>query len=196
MHSVEAEMAVDTLRRLADRAPSDLPDGHYDEVDRALFDGRVDAAGAWPGAWGAIRSSPGAADLEPFPYPAGSTRRVTYSGCHAWAIPTTCGNVDGAVKLVHTLLGHAAQALDARGGNICAHEGALQEVQPVDERDRRRLDITRRTIAESMITYPTLGRFPEIEDAGWSTIRDVLRGAADVEDALRSLQETAERVLR
>ena len=27
-----------------------------------------------------------------------------------------------------------------------------------------------------MITYPPLVRFPEIEDAGWSAIRDALRG--------------------
>lgn len=195
MRTAEAELAVDTLRRLAARAPRDLPDWHYDEVDRALLDGRVDAAGAWPGAWGAIRSTPVSSDLEPFPYPAGPLRRVSYSGCHAWAIPTTCGDVDGAVQLVETLLAEDGQALDARGGNICAHEAALRKVEPVDDVDRRRLEVTRRTIAESMITYPSLSRFPEIEDAGWSAIRDVLRGTRETAEALRSLQETAERVL-
>ncbi|MDZ4825437.1 MAG: ABC transporter substrate-binding protein, partial [Actinomycetota bacterium] len=40
----EAEHAVATLCALAARAPADLVDWHYDDVDTALLDGRVDAA--------------------------------------------------------------------------------------------------------------------------------------------------------
>ena len=38
-------------------APADLPDWHYDQVDRALLDGRVDCAAAWPGGYDAIAQS-------------------------------------------------------------------------------------------------------------------------------------------
>ena len=195
MATPEAEWAVDALCRLAARAPADLPDWHYDGVDAALLDGRVDMAAAWPGGWGAIRDSEHAADLAPYPYPAGTDRRVSYSGCHAWGIPTTCADLDGALALVTDLLGADAQALDAAGGNMCAHVGALAAVEPENATDARRLEITRATIDAAMITYPPLVRFPEIEDAGWSAIRDAIVGRADARTATVEIQRAAEAVL-
>ncbi|MGZ4678201.1 MAG: ABC transporter substrate-binding protein [Acidimicrobiia bacterium] len=195
MATPEAQWAITTLRRLAARAPADLPDWHYDGVDAALLDGRLDAAAAWPGAWGAIRSSAYATALRPYPYPAGSVRRVSYSGCHAWGIPTTAGDVAGAVELVTELLGADAQRLDAAGGNMCAHVEALAGVEPTDATDRRRLEITRSTIDDAMITYPALARFPEIEDAGWSAIRDALLGRSTPSLAAAEIQAAAAAVL-
>ena len=195
MATPEAEWAIDALCRLAARAPSDLPAWHYDGVDAALLDGRVDAAAAWPGGWGAIRASEHAATLRPFPYPAGSARRVSYSGCHAWGIPTTCGDLDRAVALVTDLLGAEAQTLDASGGTMCAHIDALAAVVPVDDTDRRRLEITRATIDEAMITYPPLARFPEVEDAGWSAIHAALTGRCSSRAAASDIQAAAAAVL-
>jgi multiple sugar transport system substrate-binding protein len=190
-----AEHAIATLCRLAARAPGDLVDWHYDQVDAALLDGRVDAAAAWPGAWGAIRASVNAEQLVPHLYPAGRERRVSYAGCHAWAIPHSCADVDGAVALVTRLLGAELQAVDAAGGNMCAHRDALAQVEPANAVDRQRLDITRRTIDDAMITYPPLARFPEIEDAGWTAIRDAIRGVLSPAAAAREIQAVAERVL-
>ena len=195
MATPDAEHAIETLCRLAARAPADLVDWHYDEVDAALLDGRVDAAAAWPGGWGAIRNSPLADRLVPHLYPAGPTRRVSYAGCHAWAIPRTCADLDGAVTLLHRLLGAELQALDAAGGSMCAHRGALAAVEPQGDVDRRRLEITRHMIDDAMITYPPLVRFPEIEDAGWSAIRDALRGLHSPAAAARAIQSAAEHVL-
>ncbi len=191
----EAEQAIELLCRLAARAPGNLVDWHYDQVDAALLDGRVDAAAAWPGAWASIRAAPIANRLMPHLYPAGPARRVSYAGCHAWAIPKTCGDLDGAVAFVARLLGTELQAADAAGGNMCAHRDALARVAPVNQTDRQRLDITRRTIDEAMITYPPLARFPEIEDAGWSSIRDALRGLLSPAQAAREIQSAAEAVL-
>ena len=195
MATPEAEHAVDTLCRLAARAPGDLVDWHYDQVDAALLEGRVDAAAAWPGAWGAIRASSIADRLRPHLYPAGPARRVSYAGCHAWGIPQTCGDLDGAVALVEQLLGLELQSVDAAGGNMCAHRDALARVVPANDLDRQRLEITRRTIEEAMITYPPLARFPEVEDAGWAAIRDALRGEQTPAAAARAIQAAAEAVL-
>jgi multiple sugar transport system substrate-binding protein len=195
MDTPEAEWAVEALCRLAARAPADLPEWHYDGVDRALLDGRVDAAAAWPGGWGAIRTSSMAAHLAPFPYPAGATRRVSYSGCHGWAVPTTCGDIDAAVALVTELAGHDAQAADAAGGSMCAHLDALAAVRPENATDRRRLEITRATIDDAMITYPPLARFPEVEDAGWSAIRCALTGKSSPRETVRDIQRVATSVL-
>ena len=195
MDTFAAVDAIDQLIRLAQRAPRDLADWHYDDVDRALLDGRVDAAAAWPGAWGAISRSPLADRLAPHLYPAGTHHRVSYSGCHGWAIPRTARNLDAALELLHQLVGYDAQALDAGGGTICAHREALAALIPVDDTDRSRLEITRLTIDEAMITYPPLAVFPAIEDAGWSAIHNALEGTISATEAAARIQDAAEAVL-
>ncbi|HUO48593.1 MAG TPA: extracellular solute-binding protein [Acidimicrobiales bacterium] len=190
-----SEEAVDTLVALARRAPPDLPSWHYDQVDEALLSGRIDAAGCWPGAWGAIRDAAVGGLLEPHPYPSGPARWVTYAGCHAWAVPRTCGDLPGALALLERLVGFEAQALDASGGNVCAHTGALEAVEPENELDARRLAVTRQTIESAMITYPPSARFPDVEDAGWSALRDALIGTCTAEVAVRRMQLAAEAVM-
>jgi multiple sugar transport system substrate-binding protein len=197
--AIDSDVAVDAvelLRTLAARAPGDLVEWHYDDVDRALLDGRVDAAAAWPGAWGPISRSALADRLVPHLYPSGSVRRVSYSGCHAWAIPRTATDLDGALELLHLLAGESAQARDAAGGNICANVAAFATVRPTSALDEQRLDITRRTIDEAMITYPALTHFPEIEDSGWQAIRFALRGDTSASDAVRRVQADAENAIR
>jgi multiple sugar transport system substrate-binding protein len=187
-----ARWAVDALCRLAARAPDDLPSWHYDEVDAALLDGRVDAAAAWPGGFGAIRRAIAAGrPLTPHPYPGG----VSYAGCHSWAIPTTCGDPDGARALVERLTGAEAGALDASGGNVPANLEALAGVEPVDAIDALRLEITRATIAGGMLTYPPLERFPAVEDAGWQAINEALRGVRPAADVPALVQRAAEAAL-
>ena len=193
--SPEAVAAVERLCALAANAPDDLPTWHYDQVDAALLDGRIDAAGVWPGGWGPIRDRGLAGRLTPHPYPAGPQRRVSYSGCHAWAIPTTCADVPAATALVQGLVSHEAGRLDAAGGNVCAHVEAFAEVEPADAIDAQRLRITADTIASAMITYPPHPRFPELEDAGWGAINAALRGERSAADAVRDIQAVADRVM-
>jgi len=183
--SDDAVWAVEVLCALAARAPSDLPDWHYDDVDAALLAGRVDAAGAWPGGYGAIRSS--SRRLLPHRYPGGTS----YAGCHSWAIPRTCGDVDGARALLERLAGVELAALDAAGGTVPANVDAFAAVAPDDEIDERRLAITRETIATGMITYPPLERFPAIEDAGWQAINEALRGIAAPAEVPNRVQAAA-----
>jgi multiple sugar transport system substrate-binding protein len=192
IESDEAVWAVEVLCRLAARAPADLPTWHYDQVDAALLDGRVEAAAAWPGGFGSIRRARDAGrPLEPHPYPGG----VSYAGVHSWAVPTTCGDLDGAVELVQRLASREVAALDATGGNVPAHVGAFAAVEPVDEVDARRLDITRRTIAGGMLTYPPLERFPLVEDAGWQAINEALRGVRGPDEVPALVQRAAEEAI-
>jgi multiple sugar transport system substrate-binding protein len=183
--SDEAVRAVEILCELARRAPDDLPDWHYDQVDAALLDGRVDAAAAWPGGYGPIRDSGG--PLRPYPYIGG----ISYAGVHSWAVPATCADVDGANALIAKLTSFDAARLDASGGNVPAHEKAFAAVDPHDEIDAQRLAITRDTIANAMITYPALERFPEVEDAGWQSINAALRGELSAADAVRATRSAA-----
>lgn len=189
MDTPEARWAVETLCTLAARAPADLPDWHYDEVDAALLAGRIDAAAAWPGGYRAIAES-GLA-MSPHPYPGG----ISYAGCHSWAIPHTCGNLDGAIAFVQDLIGYGSAALDASSGTVPAHVEAFADVQPDDEIDARRLAITRQTIATGMITYPPLERFPAVEDAGWQAINEALRGERSPAEVPALIQAAADAVL-
>lgn len=193
--SAHAEWAIEVLCRLAARAPEDLPSWHYDEVDAALLAGRVDVAGAWPGAWTQIQPAADAGQLVAHRYPAGADRRVTYAGCHAWAIPRTCGDLPGAIELIERLIGAEAQAVDALGGSVCAHQGALAAVAATSAADARRLELTREMIDTAMITYPPLARFPEVEDAGWAAINAALQGQLTPREAADAMQATAETVL-
>jgi multiple sugar transport system substrate-binding protein len=192
----EAERAVETLHQLAARAPSDLPDWHYDQVDAALVSGRVAMAAAWPGGYGALRGSPHYERLSAHPYPAGPRGRFSYAGVHAWAIPTTCGDVAGALELLHLVAGPEAARLEAASGGVPAHLATFAAARPHDDKDARRLELTRAAIAEQMITYPPRAEFPAIEDAGWHSIREALRGALGARAAVERIQAEAERILR
>ena len=195
MESPEAEYAIEMLCGLASRAPADLQTWHYDQVDRALLDGRIDAAGVWPGGWGAIRDHSLVNRFTPHPYPAGPSRWVSYAGCHAWAIPTTCGDLPGAMNLLRLLTSAEANALDAQGGNVCANLDAFAALEPVNDTDRQRMAITVATIESAMITYPQHPRFPEVEDAGWQSINDAIRAMRSPRSAAREMQRRAQAVL-
>ncbi|MDX2167612.1 MAG: hypothetical protein SF182_11135 [Deltaproteobacteria bacterium] len=193
--SPTARAAIELLVELAHRVP-DLPAWHYDQVDDALGSGRLALAAAWPGATQALYDSAAGPDLEPHPYLAGPQGLRSYAGCHAWAIPRSCADLDGAVGLVERLCSAEANQLEAASGAVCAHVEVFAAVQPRDERESRRLAITRQTIADGMITYPPLARFPAVEDAGWGAIHAALRGALDSDAALARMQAAAEAALR
>jgi len=193
--TTEGRSAVDTLITLARHAPRALPDWHYDQVDAALGTGQVALAAAWPGATASLRAAEHGAHLEPHPYLAGPLGLRSYAGCHSWAIPTTCGDLDGARRLVERLCSAEANGLEAASGAVCAHVDVFAAVRGRDDLDARRLAITRRTIADGMVTYPPLVRFPEVEDAGWGALQRAVRGEIDADAALAEMQRAAERVL-
>lgn len=195
MDGPEAIDAIEMLCRLAACAPRDLANWHYDQVDRALLEGRLDAAAAWPGGYGPIRSSNLAHLLAPAPYPAGSQRWASYAGCHSWAIPTTCADPAAAADLIAWLVSEEAACHDAGGGSIPSRVSALEGIEPADGTDRTRLEITLRTIEEAMITYPPLVRFPAVEDAGWQAIHDALVGRLTPAEAARAVQAAAAEAL-
>ncbi len=195
LESAAARAAVDLLVRLAKNAPADLCDWHYDQVDAALGSGGVALAAAWPGGTRALLASKARADLEPHPYLSGPLGLRSYAGCHAWAIPRTCSDLDGALRLLERLSSADAHALEAESGAVCARADVFGALQGGDARDERRLAITRDTVAHGMLTYPPLARFPEVEDAGWGALQRALRGEIDARTALAEMQAAAERVL-
>ena len=191
MDAPGAEAAAARLVELAAHAPGDLPTWHYDQVDAALWDGRVAMAAAWPGGAGPLRSSPLYDRLAPAPYPAGPVRRVSYAGCHSWAIPRSSKDRDAAAALVERLCSYDAGAVEAAHGSVCARTDAFADTEPVDPTDETRLALTRQAVEEQMITYPPHPRFPEVEDAGWRALHDALAGTVSARDAVSRIQAAA-----
>lgn len=187
-----AEDAVARLQRLAAHAPVELPSWHYDDVDDALLDGLVAMAAAWPGGYDRIRRSERYGTLAPARYPGGRS----YSGCHAWAIPTTCGDIPGAVALLERLTSVEVGRAETSAGGIPANIAALAEHEPVDAVDECRLEVTIATIADGMLTYPPLERFDEVEEVAWGALHDALRGLRTPSDAVTAMQRSAEEILR
>lgn len=186
-----ATSALATIRSLGRRCPTGpggIASWHYDALDDALGAGMVDCAPAWPSATSALRSSAAGQFLLPALYPAGPQRRVSYSGCHGWAIPTTCGDLDGAVALVERLCSPEFHRLEASLGGIPARTDVLEALVPLDAVDAQRLAVTRATIAEAMITYPALERFPRLEDNGAAAITAVLTGDMGISAAVTLIQ--------
>ncbi|MGB3409776.1 MAG: hypothetical protein WBA45_01160 [Microthrixaceae bacterium] len=192
-----ATQSLDVIASLGSRCPSGmngLTSWHYDEADAALGAGVVDCSASWPGATRQLRSSPIGDLLRTAPYPSGPQRRVSYSGCHGWAIPRTCGDLDGAVALVERLSSTEFHRIEASVGAIPARSDVLDDLRPVDEVDAERLDVTRRTIAGAMITYPPLERFPTLENDGAAAIGDLLLGRTTIDSCIASISAAHELV--
>lgn len=189
------EEAIAALCRLATRAPAALATWHYDEVDAALARGDLGMAATWPGGFRPLRNAPVYEHLDPHPYLSGPRGLRSYGGCHGWAIPRTCGDIAGARALVEQLSSFEAHALDARAGTVCARVEAFAAVEPVDATDARRLEITRATVTDGLITYPPFPRFPAVEDAAWSSINAALRGELTPAQAAKRMQSSAEDAL-
>jgi len=110
-------------------------------------------------------------------------------------MPRTCGDVPAALDAIRRLSSFEAHALDAESGTVCAHVDAFASVAPLDAVDAARLDIIRATIADGMITYPPLPRFPDIEAAGWSSINAALKRELSPTEAVARIQRSAEATL-
>ncbi|HTN99904.1 MAG TPA: extracellular solute-binding protein [Microthrixaceae bacterium] len=194
--ATESLEAIATLGARCPSGPDGLSSWHYDEVDAALSAGIVDCSAAWPGATTELRSSPVGDRLRPAPYPSGPVRRVSYSGCHGWAIPRTCGDLDAAVALVERLGSAEFQQVEAAVGGIPAHSDMLAAIRPSDDVDAERLDVTRRTIADAMITYPPLERFPTLENNAAASIRDLLLDRTTAGESLATIKRELDLVAR
>ncbi len=168
---------------------------HYDDVDAALGDGRAALGAAWPGATAGLRASVHGDVLRPSAYPAGPTRRVTYAGCHAWAIPRAAAEPAAAAALIGALCGAASARREAASGAVTAHEAVAAEAKGTDAIDQARIDLVRAAIAEQMITYPPHPRFAGFEDGGWRLVASTIFEHAPLEGFVERLGALAQATL-
>lgn len=173
--------------------PPDLDRWYFDEVAAGLRDGRVAMIGDWPGYYGLLVGQVDRDLLEVARYPSGPGGRAVYAGCHAFALPVGGREPAAAQLLLDHLTSPAAAAIDAAAGVVPARlDVAVAGDHPLD---RRRSELLAATIADDLLTFPPLARYPEVEDAAATALAAALFADLDPATALAEAQAAAERAL-
>lgn len=183
--------------------PWEVPDWHYDEVAQCFRDGRAAMCTDWPGSFATYRDPAISKVRDRFGvsiYPVGpSGRRWVYAGGFSYAIPTSCGDRDGALALMRFLLSDQMQYEEARRGAIptksVARARIRAEAQP-GSMEERRLGMLEQTVNESLLIPPKLAEYPLVEDVLWTSLQDGFTGRTSVKEALLKAASTTERILR
>jgi len=197
--------ALGFLRRLygEDRVtPRELPDMRYDEVSRIFLEGRCAMVADWPGGFHRYRDPAQSRVVELFGlalYPVGPTgERWVYSGGHTFAIPTSVHNEEGARALLRFLTSADAQWHEAQ-------HGALPVLKSVQNRlkaetaptslEGQRLQMLEQTVNSHMLLPPRFPKYPEVEEALWTSLQKGITGQQSVDDALHQAAADMEKVL-
>jgi ABC-type glycerol-3-phosphate transport system substrate-binding protein len=191
------EWLVDACRGRTITPPDMVKDSWYfDEVSRAFREGDVAVVGDWPGYYSVLVSRPEMRQrVRVVRYPKGTdgTRHV-YAGCHGWAIPTETADMEASAALLRHLISRETATRDATAGMVpVRHDVAMPADHPLDA---QRAELLRTTVAEDLLTFPPMPRYPDVEDAAAASLRAALLGDCSIAGALDRAQRAAERALR
>jgi multiple sugar transport system substrate-binding protein len=169
---------------------------YFDEVSSAFRQGDVAVVGDWPGYYSLLANRPEMRRrVRVVRYPKGmdGTRHV-YAGCHGWAIPVAAADMEASAALLRHLISRETAMLDAAAGMVpVCHDVAIPAEDPLDA---QRAELLRATVAEDLLTFPPMPRYPDVEDAAATSLREALLGGCSIADALERAQLAAEHALR
>jgi multiple sugar transport system substrate-binding protein len=177
--------------------PAELPDMHYDEVSAYFRKGGCAMVTDWPGYFSLytgdssqVRGRFGIALT-----PAGpSGRRAVYGGCHSFAIPTGCSNMEDSVRLLKYMTSEEIQEIDAENGHVPVRPALLERQRgkaAMQSLEAARWDALEETLNEHVIIPPKFPEYSEAEDRLWMTLRRCIIGELPVE---RAVAEAAEEI--
>lgn len=183
-------------------APPDLPSMRYDEVTELFLEGRCAMVADWPGAYhlyrDPVRSVVGGR-FELALYPTGpSGQRWVYSGGHAFAIPTSVKDEEGAIALLRFFTSAEAQWHEAQQGAIpvlkSIQERLKAETDPAS-REGRRLSLLEQTVSAHMLLPPRFPKYPLVEEALWTSLAQGITGELSVDDALSQAAKEMDKIV-
>lgn len=190
--AVEALTWMVEAHRVHRVTPPDLEDWYFDEVSAGFRSGAVAMVGDWPGYYGLLVAAGLRDVVDVARYPIGPAGRAVYAGCHAYALPASSPHRDDALELLCHLTSPATAALDAAAGMVPARVDVPMPVtHPLDG---RRAELLRATIADDLLTFPSLERYPELEEAAAGALRGALLGRASPAGSLAFAQSMALRL--
>jgi len=195
LNSEGGAWALQLIRKLyrSGAAPVEVANWQYDEAHRFFRDGHAAMICDWPGYYGAYRdavTSRVSNDLGLARMPVGPTGiHKAYAGCHTFALTRHGIKKPGALELLRFLTAPKQQLVEARQGAVPTRPAVLAEIvaeaKGLDGERWRLLDLV---IANDMLIPPRLACYPEIEDTIWRTVRSVMTGEFDADEALDTME--------
>ncbi len=197
--------ALGFLRRLhaEDKvAPPGLPDMRYDAVSDIFLSGNCAMVADWPGSFHRYRDPAESRVVDRFAlalYPVGpSGQRWVYAGGHAFAIPTSVRNEEGARALLKFLTSADAQWHEAQHGALPVLKSVQSRLKAETEPaslEGHRLHLLEQTVSSHMLLPPRFPKYPEVEEALWKSLLKGVTGEWSVDDALHHAASDMEKAL-
>jgi multiple sugar transport system substrate-binding protein len=174
----------------------------YDEVSEVFMTGRCAMVLDWPGAYFRYNDpaqSPvaGRIGLALCPQGPGGQRRA-YSGGHAFAIPTSVGNEEGARALLKYLTSADAQWIEAQRGALPVLKSVqtrLREETDPNSQEGRRLALLEETVTVHALSPPRFAEFPAVEEVVWKSLQKGITGEWSVDDSLHHAARQTEEIM-
>lgn len=183
-------------------APSELPEMRYDEVAGLFLQGRCALVADWPGGFHRYCDPAQSRVVGKFHvalYPTGPAgQRWVYAGGHAFAIPTSVRDEEGAKALLKFLTSADAQWHEAQHGALpvlkSVHNRLRSETGPASL-EGQRLQLLEQTVNSHMLLPPRFPQYPGIEEALWRSLQKGMTGEWSVDDALHHAAAEMESIL-
>jgi multiple sugar transport system substrate-binding protein len=182
--------------------PTELPEMRYDEASGIFLEGRCAMVADWPGGFHRYLNPLESRVRDRFDlalYPAGpSGQRWVYAGGHAFAVPTSVGNEEGAKALLKFLTSADAQWHEARHGALPvlkSVQGRLRAETDPATLEGRRLALLEQTVNAHMLLPPRFSKYPAIEEALWTSLQKGITGEWTIDEALARAAYEMEKIL-
>lgn len=182
--------------------PPELPEMRYDEVSDLFLQGRCAMVADWPGGFYRCRDpvqSKVVGRFELALYPSGPAgQRWVYAGGHAFGIPTSVQDEEGAVALLKFLTSADAQWHEARRGALPVLKIVRSRMKAETDStsmEGRRLALLEQTVNSHMLLPPRFPEYPAVEEALWTSLQKGITGEWSVDDALHHAAAEMEKIL-
>jgi multiple sugar transport system substrate-binding protein len=183
-------------------APPELPEMRYDEVSGIFLEGRCAFVTDWPGGFYRYCDPAKSRVVDRFQvalYPVGPAgQRWVYAGGHAFAIPNSVRDEEGAKALLKFLTSADAQWHEARHGALPAlksvHNRLKAEIDTTSL-EGRRVALLEQTVNNHLLLPPRFAKYPAIEEALWTSLQKGITGELSVDDALSHAAAEMEKIL-
>ncbi len=197
--------ALGFLRRLYAEekvTPPELPEMRYDEVSGVFLEGRCAMVTDWPGGFYRYRDparSRVAGRFRLALYPAGPAgQRWVYAGGHAFAVPTSARDPEGARALLKFLTSADAQWHEAQRGAIPVLKSVRNRLKAETDpasMEGERLALLEHTVNSLMLLPPRFPKYPAIEEALWTSLQKGMTEEWSVEETLEHAAAGMEKIL-
>jgi multiple sugar transport system substrate-binding protein len=197
--------ALGFLRRLyaEDRStPREMPDMRYDEISGLFLEGRLAMVADWPGSFYRYRDAAQSGVRDRFSvalYPLGpQASRWVYAGGHAFAVPKSVRDEEGARDLLKFLTSSDAQWHEAAHGSLPVLKSVQQRLRAETDPqtlEGRRLAMLEQTVNSHMLLPPRFALYPAVEEALWTSFQKGVTAEWSVDDALHHAAAEMEKIL-